>query len=83
LAGDFGRAEYLYCKLISHAEDHPARISRWERCTHSTTRMEGQLTFLKRAIELQPDGNGAMENLAAVYREMEDRDKARYWGERP
>jgi tetratricopeptide (TPR) repeat protein len=80
--GDFGRAEYLYCKLIAHAEDHPVAYFGLGTL-YAQLHCHGRaIAFLKRAIELQPDGNGAMENLAAVYREMESRDKARYWGER-
>lgn len=82
LAGDFGRAEYLYCKLIAHAETHPVAhflLGTLYAQTHAHGRA---LVLLKRAIELQPEGNGAMENLAAVYRELEDLERARYWGGR-
>jgi hypothetical protein len=82
IAGDYGRAEYLYCKIISHAENHSAAY-------HGIGTLYAQLhahgraiTFLKKAIEIEPKANGAMENLAAVYREMEDRDRARHWGEK-
>jgi len=81
-SGDLGRAEYLYCKLVAHAEDHSAAYFGLGTI-YAQCHLHGRaITFLKKAIELQPDGNGAMENLAAVYREMEKRDQARYWGER-
>lgn len=82
MAGNLDRAEYLYCKLIAHREDHPTThfmLGTLYAQLHAHGRA---ITFLKRTIELDPNSNGAMENLAAVYREMEKRDKARYWGER-
>lgn len=81
-AGDLGRAEYLYCQLIAHAEDHPELLFGLGTLYAQANAPGRAITFLKRAIDLMPRANGAMENLAAVYRTLENRDKARYWGER-
>lgn len=80
--GDYGRAEYLYCKIVSHAENHSVAYHGLGTLYAQFHAHGRAITFLKKAIELEPKANGAMENLAAVYREMEERDKARYWGER-
>lgn len=82
MAGDFPTAEMLYCKLISHAEEHPAAYFALGTLYAQMHAHGRAITFLKRAIDMVPHANGAMENLAAVYREMEDSEKARYWGEK-
>jgi tetratricopeptide (TPR) repeat protein len=82
LAGNLAQAEFLYCKLIAHDEQQPEIIFRLGTLYAQAHAHGRAIFFLKRAIELMPKGNGAMENLAAVYREMENREQARYWGER-
>lgn len=81
LKGDFGHAEYLYCKLIGHDPDHPVAVFSLGTL-YAQLHLHGRaIPCLHRAIELMPEGNGAMENLAGVYREAGHKAKAEYWND--
>lgn len=82
LRGDLPRAEHLYCLVIAHAEDCTEAYFSLGTIYARTGNPGRAITFLKKAIELEPDGNGAMQNLASVYRLLEKRDQSKHWLER-
>lgn len=81
-SGDLPRAEYLYCQLVAHDETHPVPYFGLGTL-YAQMHMHGRaITFLKKALELEPKSNGAMENLATVYRELEQLEQSRQWRQR-
>lgn len=82
LAGDWPRAEYLYCKVIAHAEDHPVAYFLLGTLYAQAQAPGRAITLLKRAIEMDPGNGNAMQNLAAAYRQIEEYEKAVHWNEK-
>lgn len=79
VAGDLPRAEQLFCKVIPFAEDHPEPYFHLGTIYAQTGNHGRAITFLKKTLELEPQSNGAMMNLASVYRQIENRERAKHW----
>lgn len=77
--GNLPRAEELLCKVISYAEDHPEPYFHLGTIYAQTSNHGRAITFLKKTLELEPRSNGAMMNLASVYRQIENREQSKYW----
>src|SRR6185437_14441851 len=82
LANDWPRAEYLYCRIIAHLEDHPQAYFMLGTLCAQALATGRAITFLKKAIELDPNNYAAMQNLAGAYRQVEEREKSIYWNEK-
>ena len=82
LKGDWPRAEYLYCLLIAHDEAHPTAPFALGTLYAQANAYGRALTFLQRAVELNPKCREAMETLSVVYRQLENKPKAIEWNSR-
>lgn len=82
LASDWQKAEFLYCRIIAHAEDHPTAYFLLGTLYAQALCPGRAITFLKQAIALDPNHYEAMQNLAGAYRQIEERDKSILWNER-
>lgn len=81
-AKDYQQAEAIYDRLIAESEDFwPAPFALGS--LFAEMGMNGKaIVLLKRSLELNPQNDEAMANLAGVYRRLEKKDEAFAWNKK-